>query len=682
MNLHKTVLLTCIATLSMLCSCTMDDLESPASPVEIRISAGLAAETIIPGSIDKNGIVTGKPLELSLVRIDQTSDTDPTYLPYTQQNNSKTNIGQAPRPARLVGENGKALLEFVTPQAYLTRQNNNKTKLIGWYPPVADGGSTWQVNDAGDAYVGFKVDGETDILMSNLVEGDLTSRYDKSNNAPVFDHLLTRICVRIYTSDDEAKKKWGGVESITIKDMPKTCLVVMPGVEEPTNTVVDQIVFGSPEPMSLICKDPQDNSAIAGYDLKGGLPIPITEAFAEDPQLPVTSSLAGYVMCAPIARDETLEFIIETSAGGTATASAPLWLNAFEPGHSYTVYLNFTPSAIEVTGATIQKWYQGGTSDQGEIMNEVLAHQINHDGDANCFIVPTRQMIKFPLSRPVNEIGTAKNTDGFTLELLWDDAGGAVAEYKVEGSGSNAIVTVITGKKQGNALLAAKVNNVIVWSYHIWVVNNVYYGLPIDRLLGATSNKLPTSVTDIASCGLLYQWGRKDPFPGTRSLYGWAEPDFWKQDNSVQGLEDVYTAIKNPTVMCNGRTTYTGHTTKGTWATADPLSNPCPKGYVVGGDKIADIKSSNVWGVITGETAVPFFGDWNPEYGPGSSGILGCIWLCDEHYYDTFYSTTTPVAYCSEIYKIGFSFDGKPSYRSTHTNKHICQGVRCVLETP
>jgi hypothetical protein len=58
-----------------------------------------------------------------------------------------------------------------------------------------------------------------------------------------------------------------------------------------------------------------------------------------------------------------------------------------------------------------------------------------------------------------------------------------------------------------------------VWSYHIWVVN--YTGGTtwtnngftfMDRNLGATDNKL-----NLASRGLLYQWGRKDPFPGGKS---------------------------------------------------------------------------------------------------------------------------------------------------------------------
>lgn len=54
----------------------------------------------------------------------------------------------------------------------------------------------------------------------------------------------------------------------------------------------------------------------------------------------------------------------------------------------------------------------------------------------------------------------------------------------------------------------------ILWSWHIWVTNR-----PIttsggndlqwmDRNLGALSNE----IGDVANRGMLYQWGRKEPF--------------------------------------------------------------------------------------------------------------------------------------------------------------------------
>lgn len=84
----------------------------------------------------------------------------------------------------------------------------------------------------------------------------------------------------------------------------------------------------------------------------------------------------------------------------------------------------------------------------------------------------------------------------------------------------------------GNALIGAyDSNGNVIWSWHIWVcpdmidkdgkINSAnvedwtpttgYYVL--DRYLGALSNE-----PGVASLGLLYQWGRKDPFIGAKSV--------------------------------------------------------------------------------------------------------------------------------------------------------------------
>ena len=71
----------------------------------------------------------------------------------------------------------------------------------------------------------------------------------------------------------------------------------------------------------------------------------------------------------------------------------------------------------------------------------------------------------------------------------------------------------------GNALIAVKSTGKIVWSWHIWAVaedmevNAQLYksgAFVMDRNLGALS----TTPGDVRTLGLIYQWGRKDPFVG------------------------------------------------------------------------------------------------------------------------------------------------------------------------
>lgn len=84
----------------------------------------------------------------------------------------------------------------------------------------------------------------------------------------------------------------------------------------------------------------------------------------------------------------------------------------------------------------------------------------------------------------------------------------------------------------GNAVIAAKLNGAICWSWHIWALdNNVLEYNPVlgvydfktanrnnfndfiwmDRNLGALNVNNPSNRY---TKGLMYQWGRKDPFPG------------------------------------------------------------------------------------------------------------------------------------------------------------------------
>ena len=70
--------------------------------------------------------------------------------------------------------------------------------------------------------------------------------------------------------------------------------------------------------------------------------------------------------------------------------------------------------------------------------------------------------------------------------------------------------------KEGNAVIAAKdASGNILWSWHIWMTDqpqeHVYKnnaGTMMDRNLGATSS----TPGDAGAHGLMYQWGRKDPF--------------------------------------------------------------------------------------------------------------------------------------------------------------------------
>lgn len=248
-----------------------------------------------------------------------------------------------------------------------------------------------------------------------------------------------------------------------------------------------------------------------------------------------------------------------------------------------------------------------------------------HEGaGANCYIVAPGASVTFPALRGVSD----DILEGIaSTEVLWEtfntdvtpNTGDVVASASVSPDAKS--ITVTAGSKDGNAVVAAKASDgTILWSWHIWVSNynpdsKPYLfnaGTLMDRNLGALSN----TPEDVLSFGLLYQWGRKDPFPGSSILTDntsdkraattgtWPSP---VQSSSSKGTIDY--AVAHPTTfitanMQNFDWNYTGSDrndlTRWTYA-KDPkgVYDPCPKGW-----RIPDGGLGGFWCTVFGATEI------------------------------------------------------------------------------
>lgn len=138
-------------------------------------------------------------------------------------------------------------------------------------------------------------------------------------------------------------------------------------------------------------------------------------------------------------------------------------------------------------------------------------------GAANCHIVKPGSTLTIKAVKG----NSTQALDFDNASLVWQDAKGLVTS--VSGNGSEGVVVVKLAEKTGNAVVAARKGNTVVWSWHVWVndydpeanifewkdANGISYKY-MDRNLGAMSGEKYSK----ESLGLLYQWGRKDPFPG------------------------------------------------------------------------------------------------------------------------------------------------------------------------
>ncbi|WP_319504050.1 DUF4906 domain-containing protein [Bacteroides graminisolvens] len=171
-------------------------------------------------------------------------------------------------------------------------------------------------------------------------------------------------------------------------------------------------------------------------------------------------------------------------------------------------------------------------------------------GNSNCYMIAPGGSVSIPVERanesPIAIDGSVLyngtyyqllTEDSWTASILWQSVAGLVTVSNATGTGPTGSFTVTANtpasNNGGNAVVQIKNSaNEVLWSWHIWVTsydpnnggttysrsNGAKTYVFMDRNLGATAAATSTT-TDQASevSGLLYQWGRKDPFPGASS---------------------------------------------------------------------------------------------------------------------------------------------------------------------
>jgi hypothetical protein len=254
----------------------------------------------------------------------------------------------------------------------------------------------------------------------------------------------------------------------------------------------------------------------------------------------------------------------------------------------------------------------GSGSDDGsdDELDVTAAIDLSLKGSANCYVVSKTGIYKF---KAVRGNGNQSVGDVVSCSVLWETFGTAVKPSvndlisAVDFKNGYVVFSTPASFKEGNAVIAARdAQGDILWSWHIWLVEDeikscTYVndaGVLMDRNLGATS-ALPGSSS---SFGLLYQWGRKDPFLGA------SEPDLiddisepaastiewpgYVVSNSVRGTIEY--ATKHPTTyIVYGEVSdwdwlhIDGDSEPIRWQSDKTIYDPCPPGW-----KVADF---NVW---------------------------------------------------------------------------------------
>ncbi|MDU1892884.1 MAG: DUF4906 domain-containing protein, partial [Dysgonomonas sp.] len=229
--------------------------------------------------------------------------------------------------------------------------------------------------------------------------------------------------------------------------------------------------------------------------------------------------------------------------------------------------------------------------------------QIAPQAESNCYIVPPNSSIYIPVSR-ANKSGVGEQIDAvsndWTVEVIWQTSPDMLTLTTNQATRKKGCFKVTTNATLGNAIIAARriTDNKIVWSWHIWMANydpdqvvnqnKINNATFMSWNLGAISGVK----NNIGNRGLYYQYGRKDPFPGTDGITSSVTKVYYDGNNNtitnvpVGSNATILSSIQNPSVF------YLAPNTTYDWLTVpnDYLWNnngsktaydPCPSGWKV-----------------------------------------------------------------------------------------------------
>lgn len=212
---------------------------------------------------------------------------------------------------------------------------------------------------------------------------------------------------------------------------------------------------------------------------------------------------------------------------------------------------------------------------------------LSADGTANCYLISDVGGYKFKTVRGNTDVSVG---DVAEASVLWESFGtdvkpreGALIASVSYNDGYISFATRNTFA-QGNAVIAAKDSDgTILWSWHIWCssegwVEQEYFndaGTMMDRNLGAVS----ATPGDVGALGLLYQWGRKDPFLNSSSISSNIQAvstGEWSLSNAKKLSDDL--CIKTPMTYYKDADDYLANEN---WGKNKTEYDPCPAGWKI-----------------------------------------------------------------------------------------------------
>lgn len=180
----------------------------------------------------------------------------------------------------------------------------------------------------------------------------------------------------------------------------------------------------------------------------------------------------------------------------------------------------FSPESSPILNETI-------TVEQAPADIQYDKEDLSANGTANSYVIYHKGPYSFNAKVRGNGATTSKLSAPQPLEpagakLVWQTEKGMISNVKYDSE--NGTIEFTASRTPGNALIAATDSKgTIIWSWHIWYPEIQLEGIMSSEgseYMNVNLGALNANHNSIKSYGLLYQWGRKDPFPGSPVMSG------------------------------------------------------------------------------------------------------------------------------------------------------------------
>lgn len=405
-------------------------------------------------------------------------------------------------------------------------------------------------------------------------------------------------------------------------------------------------------------------------------------------------------------------FNIKVSAGGVLTVWFAMLPTDVLGGKTVSLILQgsqmYPVASIDIDGAIEAGKAYSYSCDMRTYEN------LSASGTANCYIVNKPGEYRFNASVKGCSTESVGKPDG--AAVLWESFGtsetpevGSIVQNVMYGLGYIHFTTPPT-LTDGNAVIAVTDGSGnILWSWHIWVCSgfdpsatkqkyNNDAGTMMDRNLGATS----ATPGDVRALGLLYQWGRKDPFLGgnainstttVASTLSWPSPE--PTSSHISGNNTLKFAIANPTTFIYNTSPWdwycvsTAYRNDMLWASTKTMYDPCPRGW-----KVPPGDRTGIWGKplgVAGYTKDTWdsnniginFGATRIKFGNGTIWYPAAGYLdCDDGWLNAVGSEGRYWSYSlNGTYAYALSFNSKGTINASEVYyRGFGLSVRCLAE--